>query len=254
MRRAEVKVLEVVGLAVGHGQIASRDLQRFQKTQHVPATDHMVQHALLQQRVAGGLDPVLVRPGSDAGGEIFRQHPADRFPKMPAHQLGRRIVAPVQRGQSGHQVVTVSFLKTLRQIHVPGDQDHSARALQLLFPFEPQRHQVRLVGVEGRNLSFQGPEAPRVLFVGHGHEFLHRRGVEQVSIAAVGLELLLGGPRLGALPVHLHREGKKFPRSCQALRFHAVRLNRHGGPLLQNRPSVHHRAKECLHEPFGLLG
>ncbi len=58
----------------------------------------------------------------------------------------------------------------------------------MLARLKPESLQVRLVGIEGGDLSFQGTEPTGVLLMRQRDELLHGGWVEQVGITAVRLE------------------------------------------------------------------
>lgn len=100
------------------------------------------------------------------------------------------------------------LLEATRQIRIPRDQDHAARALKDPFlPPVPEGHEIRFVGIKQPDLPLERTEPAGVLLVRQGDELLHGGRVEQIAVVTVGQELFLGRRGLGAFPVHLHREG-----------------------------------------------
>ena len=247
MGGAEVRAVEEVGVAIRHGQVTGRRRHGLHETEEIPVPDDMIQQALFQQRVTPASHPVLLRPGGDPAREIFRQHPTNRFPKMPAHQLGGFIVARIKSGQPGKQVIAVLLLEALGQAGLPGQELGAALVLARL---EPKRHQVRLVGVEGRHLSMERAEPTRVLLMRQRDKFFHGRGIEQVRVTARGLKTFLGRFRLGPFADDLKGKGRQPPWALQAGGFDPTGLDRNGRSFFQNGPPVLHRIKVRIDKFF----
>ena len=125
----------------------------------------MVDEVLFLQRMAGETDAVLITPVGNALRKILGQQGAHSLVEVPPHEFGRRVGAPVERGQHGLQIVAVALLKNRRQCRVPWQEAPPAGPGGRIVR-KPGCHEIRLVGVESFDLPAQRTEAADVFLVG----------------------------------------------------------------------------------------